>query len=275
MKYIDIARENTLIIEKGSYTVQGVEISLGSHDSLRKAALCTPEYTQESVDLALSAIEQAGDTIAAVEVNAMDTFGALRALPAYRTVALNFANAYHPGGGYLEGSPAQEESLCRCSTLYASLCGSDAAPLYAYNHAHRTPEGSDYVLLSPEVTVFREVPDLELIPAPYKASVISYAAPNLYGEAHALSGEALEHIFRRKIRNVFAVAWRYGYDAIVLGAWGCGAFGNDAEDVARLYHDVIHREGFGTLFKKIVFAVYSPSAASPSYNYRCFSECFR
>ncbi len=38
-----------------------------------------------------------------------------------KTCVLNFASASNPGGGVAHGSSAQEESICRCSTLYPCL----------------------------------------------------------------------------------------------------------------------------------------------------------
>ena len=269
-----IAFENIAIIEKGSYTVNGKEILLGTPEELRKVVLCRPDFTRSCVDAALAAIKETSNGDAVIEVNADDTFLSLRKQTGYKALALNFANAYRPGGGYLVGSRAQEESLCRCSTLYATLSCEEARELYEYNRSHVNPEGSDYMLLSPDVTVFREAPDLELLAEPYKASVISYAAPNAYGEAESLDPSALSALFARKIRNLLAVAWHFGYDALVLGAWGCGAFGNDAKRVADLFCDAIRGEGFGKLFKKIVFSIYSPPPFAPAYNITCFRNRF-
>ncbi len=38
-----------------------------------------------------------------------------------KVCVLNFASATNPGGGVVNGSSAQEECICRCTTLYPCL----------------------------------------------------------------------------------------------------------------------------------------------------------
>ena len=71
-------------------------------------------------------------------------------------LVMNFANAHHPGGGFLLGANAQEEFLCRCSTLYASLTSETASEMYRYNNSRISKVESDYMLLSPDVVVLRD-----------------------------------------------------------------------------------------------------------------------
>src|SRR5215475_8230912 len=71
----------------------------------------------------------------------------------HRTIALNFASARHPGGGFLSGSEAQEESLARSSCLYACLEGRS---MYPFHERHGDTMYTDYVIYSPSVVVFRD-----------------------------------------------------------------------------------------------------------------------
>ena len=76
--------------------------------------------------------------------------------PSKRVTVLNFANAYHPGGGVKKGAAAQEECLCRSSNLYAAL----TLPYmlkhyYKWNEKNTGDMGSDRIIYSPGVTVFK------------------------------------------------------------------------------------------------------------------------
>jgi uncharacterized protein (TIGR02452 family) len=68
-------------------------------------------------------------------------------------VALNFASAGSPGGGFLNGARAQEEYLARSSALYGCLQNN---PMYRYHQSLRDPFYSDYVIYSPRVVIIRD-----------------------------------------------------------------------------------------------------------------------
>src|SRR5207253_843688 len=85
-----------------------------------------------------------------------------------RPAALNFASAKHPGGGFLNGALAQEESLARSSALYACLVGN---PMYTFHQAQSDALYTDYAIYSPDVPVFRG-DDGALLPEPYLCSFI-------------------------------------------------------------------------------------------------------
>ena len=71
-----------------------------------------------------------------------------------------------------------------------------------------------------------------------------------------LGAEEIRGIFERKIENVLAVAATEQYETLILGAWGCGAFANDAKDVANYFYHKLIDERYAQLFKRIVFSVY-------------------
>ena len=136
-----------------------------------------------------------------------------------RVLALNFANGIHPGGGFLSGARAQEEVLCRSSGLYATMRGD---PMYAAHRQRSLPDSTDWAILSPEVPMFRE-DDGTALPAPWQLSLVTCAAPYAPTVGRPQAGDLLQG----RIRRVLAIGRAFDYSALVLGAWGCGAFGND------------------------------------------------
>ena len=169
-----------------------------------------------------------------------------------RPVALNFASARRAGGGFLNGALAQEESLARSSGLYACLVDN---PMYAYHRTGRNALYSNYALYSPAVPVFR-TDDGALLEEIYHCAFISAPAPN----AHALGRRAARRMPRvlrvmaERIAKVLTIGAAHGHDTIILGAWGCGAFGNDPAEVASLFHAALTGP-FQGVYQTVVFAV--------------------
>jgi len=97
-------------------------------------------------------------------------------------LVMNFANAHVPGGGVRNGANAQEECLCRESTLYHSIGGDVAYEMYDYNNRRKNACDSDYMILSPHVCVFRNLHD-DFLDEPFLTSVITIPAPNRNGAA--------------------------------------------------------------------------------------------
>lgn len=169
-----------------------------------------------------------------------------------RVAVLNFANGLHPGGGFLSGARAQEESICRVSALYVTLRGD---PMYAHHASLPHTASSDWVIHSPGVPVHRDE-DGAPLPAPWRVGVLTCAAPVVRPGGLSASGGA--RLLEPRIRRVRDLAWGFGYDTLVLGAWGCGAFGNDPHAVARLFRESIE-EAVGA-FAEVCFAVADWSA---------------
>ena len=175
-----------------------------------------------------------------------------------RVAVLNFANAYSPGGGVTNGAMAQEECLCRSSSLYAAL----TIPYllknyYKWNSRNTGDMGTDAVIYSPEVTVFKTD---DVIPQYmdqwFAVDVLTCAAP-YYDPAKRkpVSMEKFEEVFRNRIRNILEVAAARDVDILVLGAFGCGAFNNPPDLVAGVFRDLLVDRGYGRFFKKTVFAI--------------------
>jgi uncharacterized protein (TIGR02452 family) len=163
--------------------------------------------------------------------------------------ALNFASATHPGGGFLSGARAQEEYLARSSALYACL---ESQPMYAYNRQHYDPLYTSYMLYAPAVPVFRS-DDGVLLEEPYTLGIITAAAPNAGQLPPDRAGE-IEAAFGERIAKVLWIGLQHGHDAIVLGAWGCGAFGNDGRLVSRLFYEALGGD-FRGAYRQVIFAI--------------------
>jgi uncharacterized protein (TIGR02452 family) len=183
-----------------------------------------------------------------VQVTNETTLGASRRFQdaGLRPVALNFANGLHPGGGFLEGARAQEEVLCRSSALYATLRDD---PMYEEHTQREQPDSTDWAIYSPDVPVFRRDDGTEIVP-PWLLCFVTCAAPY----APALGQPKAGDLLQRRIHRVLAVARAYGHSALVLGAWGCGAFRNDPRRTAADFRRALEGE-FSGAFSDVVFAI--------------------
>ena len=165
--------------------------------------------------------------------------------------ALNFASATAPGGGFLHGARAQEEAIARSSALYACLEGRD---MYARHEAVLDAMYTDYVIYSPDVPVFRDDPG-DLLQEPWPLSVLTCPAVHGKGIARYVPhrrGE-IPGVMRERTRKVLAVAAAHGHRRLILGAWGCGAFGLDPPMMAGIFAEAL-REAGGA-FDEITFAI--------------------
>jgi uncharacterized protein (TIGR02452 family) len=111
------------------------------------------------------------------------------------------------------------------------------------------------MLISPKVVVFRDE-NCNLMEEPVIMGVVTVPAPNRYGAALLAGKKLIDDTFVRRIRIMLAAAAKSGYKTLVLGAWGCGAFGNKPEDVAGYFKQVIVQEEYGKCFDEICFAIY-------------------
>ena len=184
----------------------------------------------------------------------------------HNAVSLNFASATQPGGGFLGGARAQEEYLCRSSALFLSIKDS---PMYDYHRDNWTPFYSDAMIYSGDVPVFRD-DQHELLATPYQASFITSAAP-LAKKVLPHDYPKLPNILLHRIHKIISLAKAKGHDSMILGAWGCGAFGNDGYVVAELFHRMLTVEFAGS-FRAVTFAIVDTSPEKKFIG--PFAECF-
>jgi len=271
MKLKEKAREVLKIIEQKGYQNQNeewVDIS----DSLTHTVSNTTTYSPESYSLFKSEEPKLPREIE-VEVTDETTQIAASRLVAEGCddlVLLNFASARNPGGGFLNGAKAQEEDLSRCSILHASL--ETQEEYYAKNRTQTSMLYLDYAIYSPEVAWFRtrsrDQPD-----ALFHASVITSPAPN--ANQALRRGETIDKInatLLRRSKQILQIARENGHRSLLLGAWGCGVFGNDPQVVANTFKYWLENE-FSDAFDRVVFAVYDRTKDRNVY--QSFKETFK
>ena len=185
----------------------------------------------------------------------------------FRAAVLNFANAYHPGGGVKNGAMAQEECLCRSSNLYSAL----TLPYflrnyYKWNSRNTGDMGTDAVIWSPGVTVFKtdDAVPMEMKREDwFQVNVLTCAAPYFdKNKKHPVTMEKLRDVFYHRIRNILEVAIANDTDILVLGAFGCGAFNNPPELVADVCRELLVDKGYFRFFRKIAFAIKKNNSAN-------------
>lgn len=175
-----------------------------------------------------------------------------------KTAVLNFANPHNPGGGVHNGAMAQEECLCRSSNLY--LCISNKNVFKDYYLYHKDMNHyffSDRLIYTKGVTVFKDDSDVpQIMPKNkwFNVDVITCAAPYIAKRKYT-NKTALKELFKGRIKNIFEAAIDNDVEVVILGAFGCGAFKNPPEVVAKAFHEVIDENNYGNYFKKIVFAI--------------------
>jgi uncharacterized protein (TIGR02452 family) len=253
-----LAAETMRILRDGDYTApSGRRVDL--RVDLAAAVASTRLYLP--YELSLQAAAPAAGLQTSIQVTDESTLAATRRLAATtdgEVGALNFASAHHPGGGFLSGASAQEESLARASGLYACL---QAAPdFYRYHRANRDLLYSDRVVYSPTVPVFRDDAGV-LLEEPYRVAILTAAAPNAGALLERAPGRLAEvrAALRSRSAKVLATAHRHGHRVLVLGAWGCGVFGNDPQDVAAAFAEHLLDGAFTGRFAQVLFAVLDPT----------------
>jgi len=250
-----IARDTVEALRRGSYqTSHGTEVAIA--EPLARAVAGTRLYLPDD------ALPPAPTAVAdpTVEVTNESTLAATRRLGG-DLACLVFASARNPGGGFRNGAQAQEESIARSSGLFACLVA--ARDFYTAHRADPDLGYSDRVIYSPRVPVFRDDHGRPL-PAPYPVSFLTAAAPNraamLRHQPDRLAD--VPALLRRRAARVLAVAAAHGHRRLVLGAWGCGVFGNEPTVVAEAFAAALRA---GPWFDHVVFAVLDRQHGAPTH----------
>lgn len=168
----------------------------------------------------------------------------------YTVCALNFADALTPGGLVWQGEVTQEEDLCRCTNLYESLIKPECIEdYYKYNQSLYSSKYSDRIIYSKNVLIIRESLNYSLLKKPVKCNIVTCPAPIVFPNQ-----QEYYDLIKNRIRGILKVVASNGNTAVVLGAWGCGAFGGDARAVGRAFSEVLREF---SCFDAIYFSVKS------------------
>lgn len=250
------AKEVLAIIERGGFTAPG-----GSWVDIREAIAFATQNSKTYTPSQLAGLSadagENGPVVPSIDVTSESTQMAAKRLydSGHRdVVVLNFASARNAGGGFLNGAKAQEEDLTRCSTLYDCLLSQPT--YYTANREQDSMLYTDHIIYSPQVPWFRtrsrDEPD-----GVFYASVITAPAPNANQVIrHGEPADAIEPTLKRRAGCVLGVARDNGHRTLVLGAWGCGVFGNDPTMVAQSFRHWLRETPFRSAFDTVVFAVY-------------------
>ncbi len=255
--HMNLARDTVKIVERGFYKLddgRAINLAQSINSCLAGTRHFLPDDLEQLRNEILSRRADANKTT--IEVRNETTLAGIARLlgdGAGPVAALNFASAKNPGGGFLNGSQAQEESLARSSALHASLVSK-----FEFYERHRASPSclySDAMILSPNCPVFRD-DEGELLAEPFAAAFITSAAPNAGAIATNTPHERplIPAAFRRRSEYVLTLAAGHGYGSLVLGAWGCGVFRNDPTTVAEEFAGHL-RGAWASRFRRIVFSV--------------------
>lgn len=189
-----------------------------------------------------------------------------------KTAVLNFASAVNPGGGVARGAMAQEECLCRSSNLLPCLKQNHLMKNYYMPHRiANDPMYSHKVIYTENITVFKTddaLPKLIHSNEWFNVDVITCAAPNLRN-IECVDEDKLFNVLCSRVDMILNAALKHNIDTVILGAWGCGAFKNPPELVAKAFKQVID-EKYKCAFKNIAFAI----KKSSNNNFDVFKSIF-
>jgi uncharacterized protein (TIGR02452 family) len=179
--------------------------------------------------------------------------------PAFKVGVLNFASATKPGGGFLNGASAQEESIARSSTLHLSLQSPQATRFYE-SHVRNKRGGyySHAMIYSPSVAIFRDDDGESL--CPYHVDVVTSPAVNA-GQVRKLRYPDTERkilsVMKERMGRILALFERSGARNLVLGSFGTGVFQNDVGSLAKIWGELLGARGarFANSFDQVIFAI--------------------
>lgn len=181
------------------------------------------------------------------------------------TTILNFASFKHPGGMFLEGSAAQEEALCHDSILYNVLSDKKLSSYYINNrkntnnalYFNRALFSKDILFLKEEKKKIYPIENDSIDYSIYikqKFNVLTCAAPNYTtAKKKGVSANENSQVLKSRVQFILSIADYFETKTLILGAWGCGVFGQSAEEVSELFYQELDSGKYH--FETVVFSV--------------------
>jgi uncharacterized protein (TIGR02452 family) len=262
-----IADETLKAIADGVYTLDDNTYDLAH--SLSNSKLGTRYYSPDSMLSNWSTMEATSSSAYVTEISILEisTLAGSRMLSkqAIGTIGvLNFASAKKPGGGFLTGAQAQEESIARSSTLYPTLMTTVGQNFYTLHK--RDSKGGYYthaMIYSPGVIAFRD--DDGNWKEPLTVDVLTSAAVNagiarksFFGQVAGKNVEGqIERVMRERMARILFLFEQQGVPNLVLGSFGTGVFQNNVGTVARIWAELLVAPNarFKRSFRRVLFAI--------------------
>lgn len=259
-----IGEETAAILNSGSYKAKDkeVDISLLIEEAVKNSIMYRPQdfplpdNPNRDIHRPMN-LRTTNETTLGAARRLVEDYG-------QKVLALNFASARTPGGGWLSGAPAQEESLARASALVPTIA--QHKEMYGFNNKLGSALYSDYMIYSPDVPVFRN--DMHtLLAEPYLVSFVTSPAPNLGALLKNAPQDAkkVDEVMKERIAKILQIARYHGYSNLVLGAFGCGVFKNNPYAVANHFRAILRSHPFMGAFDEVVFAVYDRTPDQHTY----------
>jgi uncharacterized protein (TIGR02452 family) len=271
----EIAKSTLDAIEDGTVTIADVshdlaaKVNFSNHNTRYYApdsSLSTWSTKAPSRNLATATKSE----VSVLEISTLDGARLLvnnlssRSMSFGRIAILNFASATRPGGGFLGGAQAQEESIARSSTLYPSLMTDSAQRFYRlHNHDRKGGFYHHAMIYTPSVVVLKD--DAGAWTSPFEVDVLTSAAVNA-GDVRNKIGSQLapaeiekrvESTMQERMARILFLFEEQGAKNIVLGSFGTGVFRNNIEVVARIWAELLIVKGarYQHSFHRVVFAI--------------------
>lgn len=208
-----------------------------------------------------------------ITVTSRKTMEAAAAHKGMHVAVLNFASPFSPGGGVHIATLTQEECLCRETTLWPCISVERCIDDFYGRHEQSASNwlGNADMIYTPDVKVFKsphKIPELMDESDWYDIDVITMSAP-IFSWAKTggkISDDKMIDVFVHRFEKIVQKAADENVDVLILGAFGCGAFGNDPAIVAAAAARVMETYKCTELFDVVEFACYGPGKK----NYRMF-----